>query len=52
MMGGPNGPKFGGLGEGGLSGDYNAPSDDSDDEELPDLDDIESETTVKISLLV
>lgn len=45
MMGGAGGgpgPKFGNLG-----GDYNEPSDeDSDDEEMPDLDDIESDTTV------
>jgi prostaglandin-E synthase len=41
--GGPGGPKFGGLG-----GDYNVPSDeDSDDEEMPELDDIESETVAK-----
>lgn len=47
MMGGGAGdPKFGGLG-GGLGGDYNIPSDeDSDDEEMPELDDIESETAV------
>lgn len=46
MGGGTGGPKFGGLG-GGLGGDYNIPSDeDSDDEEMPELDDIESETTV------
>jgi len=48
MMGGAGGgvPKFGGLG-GGLGGDYNIPSDeDSDDEEMPELDDIESETAV------
>lgn len=46
MMGGGGGPKFGGLG-GGLGGDYNLPSDeDSDDEEMPELDDIESETAV------
>jgi len=44
--GGAGESKFGGLG-GGLGGDYNEPSDeDSDDEEMPDLDDIESETTV------
>lgn len=49
MMGGGGAgeSKFGGLG-GGLGGDYNEPSDeDSDDEEMPDLDDIESETTGK-----
>ncbi|KAE9541223.1 hypothetical protein AGLY_004468 [Aphis glycines] len=47
MMGGGGGPKFGGLG-GGLGGDYNVPSDeDSDDEEMPELDDIESETAGK-----
>ncbi|XP_001951884.1 co-chaperone protein daf-41 [Acyrthosiphon pisum] len=47
MGGGAGGPKFGGLG-GGLGGDYNIPSDeDSDDEEMPELDDIESETTGK-----
>lgn len=46
MGGGAGGPKFGGLG-GGLGGDYNIPSDeDSDDEEMPELDDIESETAV------
>jgi len=43
MMGGGGGPKFGGLG-----GDYNIPSDeDSDDEEMPELDDIDSETVGK-----
>lgn len=48
MMGGAGGAKFGGLG-GGLGGDYNLPSDeDSDDEEMPELDDIESETVVII----
>ncbi|CAI6367462.1 unnamed protein product [Macrosiphum euphorbiae] len=47
MGGGAGGPKFGGLG-GGLGGDYNIPSDeDSDDEEMPELDDIESETAGK-----
>jgi len=47
MMGGGGGPKFGGLG-GGLGGDYNVPSDeDSDDEEMPELDDIESEIAGK-----
>lgn len=41
MGGGAGGPKFGGL------GDYNEPSDeDSDDEEMPELDDIESENAV------
>lgn len=49
MMGGGGGPKFAGLGGGmgGLGGDYNIPSDeDSDDEEMPELDDIESEIAV------
>jgi len=45
--GGPGGPKFGGLG-----GDYNVPSDeDSDDEEMPELDDIESETVVIYTII-
>lgn len=44
MMGGGGAgmPKFGGLG-----GDYNEPSsEDSDDEEMPELDDVDSETAV------
>lgn len=42
MGGGAGGPKFGNLG-----GDYNEPSDDdSDDEEMPELDDVDSETAV------
>lgn len=50
MGGGGAGPKFGGLG-----GDYNEPSDeDSDDEEMPELDDVDSESAVinKCSLLI
>ncbi|KAL5242149.1 hypothetical protein ACI65C_009559 [Semiaphis heraclei] len=47
MGGGAGGPKFGGLG-GGLGGDYNIPSDeDSDDEDMPELDDIESDNAGK-----
>jgi len=46
MGGGAGGPKFGGLG-GKLGGDYNIPSDeDSDDEEMPELDDIEIDNAV------
>lgn len=45
MMGGGGGgagPKFGNLG-----GDYNEPSDeDSDDEEMPELDDVDNESAV------